>query len=178
VKHRFILVAIPAVYAVGAGILGVRFLQPKPVPPESARWVEVPGRIVAMQPRACGTHSRRGTCYRAVAEYRVDGETRQVGTRAIYRSPSVGTGDAVVVLHDAAKTAEAWLQFEYEADRKGKERDRRKERWSDIVWAVLWLGSAALSGLVSVGVLFAKGPDQVQTSSSPPSGTTTRTSPP
>ncbi len=107
----------------------------------------IAGKVVAIESRT----GRRGSYYRSVVEYAVDGRTLRTASRSVYRPARHRVGDEANVLLLA--DGEVRLAFEWEAERASADSDRRKERWTNRLLGGLLLGCSAFALLLAAGVL-------------------------
>jgi hypothetical protein len=94
--------------------------------------------------------------YRSVVEYARGGQTLRAASRGVYRPQKHEQGDEAKVL--LMPDGEVWLAFEWEAARASAAADRRKQRWTNRLMAVLLLPFPALALPLAVALLRRGGP--------------------
>jgi len=80
--------------------------------PPLASLTETSGTVVGFST----SHSRNRSYYAPIVEFSADSSPQQIATRSGYNREAIpfSEGDAVLVLYERTRPAEAWLKWEYE----------------------------------------------------------------
>jgi hypothetical protein len=148
-----LLLLLPTLLCLGGGWSLVRYANGLPVP-DHARPRAVPGTVSDLVAVPCFRRGGRPTrtCFRTIVDYEDAGQVQQLPSRSVHHPALHARGDKVEVLVKPDGTA--FIDREWEDDRKVAMRDYRKARDFPLLMGWLLAGCGAFAGLLSAGVTF------------------------